>query len=79
MASYKIYFLNFCQKNWSSRNEYCLVGLQNATDKADFMKKRVSRRCPTVLSVRFDPYSVEHFVFYQWVTATPGRCPTTAD
>ena len=39
MASYKIYFLNFCYKNWSPSEVKSLAELQNAIGKAVFMKK----------------------------------------
>ncbi len=39
MASYKIYFLNFCYQNWSPSEVKSLAGLQNATGKAYFIKK----------------------------------------
>ena len=39
MASYKIYFLNFCHKNWSPSEVKSLAELQNAIGKAVFMKK----------------------------------------
>ena len=43
MASYKIYFLNFCYKNWPSSDVKWHRKLQNATQKGCFMKKRLKR------------------------------------
>ena len=39
MASYKIYFLNFCYQNcsFSARND--VIALQNATEKGRFTEK----------------------------------------
>ena len=39
MASYKIYFLNFCHKNQPPRNENRLQKLQNASTNAGFIEK----------------------------------------
>ena len=39
MASYKIYFLDFCYKNQPSRNENRLLILQNASANACFIEK----------------------------------------
>ena len=39
MASYKIYFLNFCYQNQPSSEVKGLVELQNAIGKACFIKK----------------------------------------
>ena len=39
MASYKIYFLNFCYQNLPPSEVKSLAELQNATGKAVFMKK----------------------------------------
>ena len=39
MASYKIYFLNFCYPNRSPSEVKSLAELQNAIGKAVFMKK----------------------------------------
>jgi len=42
MASYKIYFLNFCHQNHPSRKVERPLTLQNATQKAVFIKKVIS-------------------------------------
>ena len=37
MASYKIYFLNFCHQNWTSISENHPVKLHFASNYADFL------------------------------------------
>ena len=41
MASYKIYFLDFFHKNQPPSSKNCHLALQNATEMAVFVKKRV--------------------------------------
>ena len=41
MASYKIYFLDFFHKNQPPSSKKCHLALQNATEMAVFVKKRV--------------------------------------
>ena len=45
MASYKIYFLNFCHKNHTLGYVKRVVALQNASNKGVFMKNGVLGPC----------------------------------
>lgn len=62
MASYKIYFLNFCYQNWPSSEVKGLAELQNATAKAFFIEKVIF--CPIwpCLNADLGPWNIQNRV-----------------
>ena len=61
MASYKIYFLDFCHQNRPSCSKNCLAELQNATDKAYFLKKVIFT---SLDSLFVDSFPWNNFAFF---------------
>ena len=61
MASYKIYFLNFCYQNRFSSEVNSLAELQNASVVPCFMKKE---DFVPILDLKSLVVSVEHFQFF---------------
>ena len=61
MASYKIYFLDFCYKNHPPRKEKWHSKLQNASVVPCFMKKE---DFVPILGLKSLVVSVEHFQFF---------------
>ena len=62
MASYKIYFLDFCHKNHPPREEKWHSELQNASVVPCFMKKE---DFVPILGLKSSVVAVEHFQFSQ--------------
>ena len=60
MASYKIYFLNFCYQNQPSSEVKGLVELQNAIAKACFIKKVIFAPLWGSLNHNFRPWNIHN-------------------
>ena len=61
MASYKIYFVDFCHKNRTSTHPKSPATLQNATQRDVFIKNRISGPIKPPATA----WLVEHFQVYQ--------------